>query len=57
MQGRGTLNGKYASQLVDSTDTGSFIWKLPILAAQKRKHRAAPAAGILQALKLAPRAV
>ena len=50
LQGRGTVHRKTASQLVHGTGTGSFIWKLPILASQIRKRRAGPASGMRWAL-------
>ena len=50
LQGRGTVHRKNASQLVHGTGTGSFIWKLPILASQIRKRRAGPASGMRWAL-------
>ena len=48
-EGRSTENMPPRA-LVDRTDTGRFIWKLPIIASQNRNHRAVPAAYMRRAL-------
>ena len=50
LQGRGTVHRKNASQLVHGTSTGSFIWKLTILASQIRERHVGQDPGMRWAL-------